>query len=322
MLDNAIINIDDNYGKRLYNELMNHQLIINNQNKSKNKNSDGIKSESPMNVIAPINVINIVTYGIQNIQDNQNNHSLYDLYATNITMDLSGMQFTLNYNDKSQNITKTQLVKVSIIGKFNIYNLLAVGAQLIIDGYNLAQIVEIMPKLKPVCGRMDSIIKPNAPLVIVDYAHTPDALYNTLITLQQVQHYGSIYCVFGCGGERDKAKRGLMGQVAVDNADYVIITTDNPRSEVPADIISDIISGIKINTNKANMNEVNTNKQIKQHQQPYQIIEDRKLAIEHVIKNAKFRDIVLIAGKSHETYQEINGVKHHFSDFEIANNAL
>jgi UDP-N-acetylmuramoyl-L-alanyl-D-glutamate--2,6-diaminopimelate ligase len=278
-LENAIINIDDPYGKRLYDELS--------------------VSKLGNNELTP----NIISYGIDDKKC-----QICDLYAFDIVMDLSGMKFKINYHGKIQQF------QVAVIGKFNIYNLLAVAAQLVIDGYDLEQIASVFAQIKSVCGRMDAIIQPNAPLVVVDYAHTPDALYNTLITLQQIPHLGKIYCVFGCGGDRDKTKRGLMGQIAVANSDHVIITTDNPRSEKPAAIIADIISGMPATHTATKLNDINNTN--------YTVIEDRSQAIECAIKNAKIGDIILIAGKGHETYQEINGVKHEFSDFKIANNIL
>jgi UDP-N-acetylmuramoyl-L-alanyl-D-glutamate--2,6-diaminopimelate ligase len=264
-LEHAIINVDDEYGNRLVNEL---------------KASD---MSSPTGIGDPPNIL---TYGIDN----------GDLRAADLSITLSGMSFKLSYKYEEYQIN------VKVIGRFNVYNILAVVGALIANGYTLAQIVPLLGNLKPVCGRMDAIIKKNCPLVVVDYAHTPDALLNTLNTLRGVEHSGQLYCVFGCGGNRDTAKRPLMGGIATKTADFSYITSDNPRYEEPEEIIKHIVSGA---INKS-----------------YEVIVDRKEAIIKAISKAKNNDIILIAGKGHETYQDVKGEKHHFSDFEIAKEAL
>lgn len=226
--------------------------------------------------------LNILTYGIKN----------GDVTASNIVVSISGTKFDLNYKNE------TVAIVVPIIGKFNVYNLLAISCQLIIDGYTIPQIGEIFTHITPVRGRMDAIINSHKPLIVVDFSHTPDSLENALLTLKDIEHSGKIYCVFGCGGNRDKLKRPIMGEIAAKLANVIIVTSDNPRFEDPNDIIDNILAGIK---DKA-----------------YQRIEDRKLAIKYAIDNANENDIILIAGKGHEDYQEIKGVKHHFSDLEIA----
>ena len=250
-LKNAIINTDDIYGLRLFNEL---------------KDSG----------------INILTYGIDSGQIN----------AKNIVINLSGMSFDLNYNNQ------TIRCLVSIIGKFNIYNLLAVVAALLIDGYTLFDIPQMLSKLVTVSGRMETIVLPNKPLVVVDYSHTPDSLHNALTTLSGLDGRGDLYCVFGCGGNRDKTKRPIMGKIATTLANYTFITTDNPRFEDSKDIIQQIVMGVNGNN--------------------YKVIENREDAIKYVLAIAKANDIVLISGKGHETYQEIKGIKTYFSDFELA----
>lgn len=257
-LEHAIINMDDEYGRRLVAEL----------------NQDIISARKYP--------LKIFTYGL----------SHGDLRAHDLSITLSGMTFTLEY--KNQNIP----VEVGVIGRFNVYNILAVVGSLIVRGYELAQIIPFLGELKPVCGRMDTIIEKNRPLVVIDYAHTPDALLNTLKTLKDVEHNGKLYCVVGCGGNRDTAKRPLMGNVATSIADYTFITSDNPRYEEPEKIIEQIVAGV-----------ANTN---------YTVVVDRTEAINKAISRAIANDIILIAGKGHETYQEIKGVKHHFSDFEVA----
>lgn len=226
--------------------------------------------------------LNILTYGIQK----------GDVTANNIIVSISGTKFDLTYKNE------TVAIIVPIIGKFNVYNLLAIACQLIIDGYTLSQIAEILKYITPVRGRMDAIINVGKPLIVIDFSHTPDSLENALLTLKEVEHSGKLYCVFGCGGNRDKLKRPIMGGIAAKLADEVIITSDNPRFEEPNDIIDNIIAGIK--------------------DKEYQRIEDRKLAIKYAIDHANHNDIILIAGKGHENYQEIKGVKHHFSDLDVA----
>ncbi|MCC2645542.1 MAG: UDP-N-acetylmuramoyl-L-alanyl-D-glutamate--2,6-diaminopimelate ligase [Burkholderiales bacterium] len=230
--------------------------------------------------------IKILTYGI--------NHG--DLRAHGLVIKLSGMSFKISYKNEEY------IANVQVIGRFNVYNILAVVGSLIANGYSLAKIVPLLGELKPVCGRMDTIIQENCPLVVIDYAHTPDALLNTLATLKDIEYSKKLYCVFGCGGDRDWAKRPIMGGIATKMADFTYITSDNPRNEEPEEIIRHIAVGA-----------VNSN---------YEVIVSREEAINRAIYNAKANDIILIAGKGHETYQDIKGEKIHFSDFEVAKNAL
>lgn len=140
------------------------------------------------------------------------------------------------------------------------------------------------------------------PLVVIDYAHTPDALEKALSTLQEIKPQGAaLWCVFGCGGNRDRGKRPLMGAAAVQGADKVVVTSDNPRLENPQDIINDILPAVP---------------------HPERVEVDRAVAIRYAVEQAAANDIILIAGKGHENYQDVQGVKHHFSDFEIAEKAL
>lgn len=230
--------------------------------------------------------LNLISYGIES----------GDLRADNLHLSNAGISFDLLYRGMRQSI------QVAVVGRFNVYNLLAVFATLLIKQIAWEKLAEIARQLKPVTGRMDAVIISNKPLVIVDYAHTPDALEKALSTLQEIKHTGKLICVFGCGGNRDRGKRPQMGKIATELADEVIITTDNPRDEEPLQIIRDIT---------ADLTNVN-----------YQIIVDRAEAIRAALTAAKTGDIVLVAGKGHETYQEIHGVKHHFSDFELVNEIL
>ncbi len=191
-------------------------------------------------------------------------------------------------------------VKANLIGRFNVYNVLAVLATLLASKVSLEDAIEAISHIQSATGRMQTMGGGALPLVVVDYAHTPDALEKVLLTLK-AQASSKLICIFGCGGNRDAGKRALMGKVASEIADAVVVTSDNPRDEDPYQIIQDIVGAMQGN---------------------YAVEEDRAKAIAIGIRTAKPRDIVLIAGKGHEDYQEIAGKKHHFSDIEQAQNAL
>jgi len=191
-------------------------------------------------------------------------------------------------------------LQAGLLGRFNAYNLLAVLATLLASDVSLQQAVNVLTQVQPVTGRMQQVGGGNQPLVVIDYAHTPDALEKVLIALRE-QTKGRLLCVFGCGGNRDQGKRPLMGEVACRLADEVIVTSDNPRHENPAGIIAAIVSGMHGN---------------------YQIERDRAAAITLAIKAAKPGDIVLVAGKGHEDYQDVAGVKYPFSDQEVVKQLL
>lgn len=192
-----------------------------------------------------------------------------------------------------------------LVGQYNVSNLLGVLATLRCLGLTLEQAVQACADLEPVPGRMQQIVKPGQPLVAVDYAHTPDALEKALRALQPAarQRQGKLWCVFGCGGDRDNSKRPLMGQAAQAHADGVFVTSDNPRSEVPESIIDQILAGMQAG-------------------QALHVQADRAAAIAQAIARADARDVVLIAGKGHEDYQETKGVRHPFSDMAEAHKAL
>lgn len=259
-LKNIIVNIDDQYGNRLYQDLL----------------FDKVASK-------------IITYAI-----NQN----ADLMAKDINSSIHGTNFTLVYQNEEY------LIRMNLIGLFNIYNMLATIATLILDNYTIKEIIVIISLIKSVSGRMDTIKYKGYPLVVIDYAHTPDALENVLLTLKQLSDINKLICVFGCGGNRDKQKRPIMGKLAGQIADYTVITSDNPRDEDPLTIINEITQGIS-HTNSS-----------------FITIENRKQAIIHAIKTATEKDVVLIAGKGHEQYQEIKGIKYTFSDFDVIDELL
>lgn len=191
-------------------------------------------------------------------------------------------------------------VKANLVGRFNVYNVLAVLASLLLSKVSIDDAVEAISHIQSVKGRMQQVGGGKAPLVVIDYAHTPDALEKVLTTLK-AQATGKLICIFGCGGDRDKGKRIQMGRIASDLANAVVVTSDNPRTEDPQKIIAEIAEGLHGN---------------------FAIEENRAKAISVGIFSAKPGDIVLIAGKGHEEYQEVNGKKYPFSDLEEAKEVL
>ncbi len=187
-----------------------------------------------------------------------------------------------------------------LIGNFNAYNLLAVYATARLLGYDQQDVLTAISNMGPVNGRFENMIAPNGVMAVVDYAHTPDALENVISTINKIKTEGNrLITVVGAGGNRDKTKRPIMTQVALQGSDLVILTSDNPRSEEPNDIISDMKKGVE----PSSVGRVLT-------------ITDRREAIRTACLLASPGDVVLIAGKGHENYQEIKGVKHHFDDKE------
>ena len=195
-----------------------------------------------------------------------------------------------------------QEVGVQFIGKFNVSNLLAVYGAAVMLGKKPEDILVVLSTLKSVAGRLEPIRSEEGVTAVVDYAHTPDALENVLNAIHEVMEgkQGKIITVCGAGGNRDKGKRPLMAQEAVKQSDRVIITSDNPRFEEPQDIINDMLAGL----DQKQMKKVVS-------------IVDRKEAIRTACMMAEKGDVILIAGKGHEDYQEIKGVKHHFDDREV-----
>jgi UDP-N-acetylmuramyl-tripeptide synthetase len=196
-------------------------------------------------------------------------------------------------------------LSTQLIGQYNVSNLLGVIAAMRAVGVPLAEAVRACGGLLPVPGRMEQLQQAGKPLVAIDYAHTPDALDKALHALKPLaaQRGGQLWCVFGCGGDRDPTKRPLMAAVVEKNADHVVVTSDNPRSEKPENIISQVLLGLS-------------------HHQCVQVQADRALAIAETIARAAREDVVLLAGKGHEDYQEIAGAKLPFSDAAHARAAL
>ncbi|MFC0771906.1 UDP-N-acetylmuramoyl-L-alanyl-D-glutamate--2,6-diaminopimelate ligase [Terrimonas alba] len=218
--------------------------------------------------------------------------TLTDFKGKIIENSLTGLVMTVN----------DQEVHFRLIGEFNAYNLLATYAVAICLGEEKQEVLRCLSLLTGAEGRFDYMVSPKERIIaIVDYAHTPDALLNVLATIKKLKKgYEQVITVVGCGGDRDKTKRPIMGEAACEHSDRVIFTSDNPRSEDPAQIIRDMEEGLPAAAKRK-----------------YISIEDRREAIKTAISLAKQEDIVLIAGKGHEKYQEIKGVKNHFDDKEV-----
>jgi UDP-N-acetylmuramoyl-L-alanyl-D-glutamate--2,6-diaminopimelate ligase len=217
--------------------------------------------------------------------------SLADFKGKVLESHVEGMLLDINNHE----------VAVHFIGKFNASNLLAVFGAAVLLGKSEEDVLVALSTLYPVAGRLETIHSPNGITAVVDYAHTPDALVNVLASLQEVMNgKGQIITVVGAGGNRDKGKRPIMAKEAAKGSDKVIITSDNPRFEEPQDIINDMLAGLDAKDMEKTLSIV-----------------DRKEAIRTACMLAQKGDVVLVAGKGHEDYQEIKGVKHHFDDREV-----
>ena len=222
--------------------------------------------------------------------------SYADYKAIILENQLSGLLLKINGND----------VWVKLIGTFNAYNLVAIYGVAVELGMESLEAMRLLSELESVSGRFQYIVSHEKVTAIVDYAHTPDALENVLNTINDIRTKNEqLITVVGCGGDRDKTKRPIMAQIASDLSDKIIITSDNPRSENPQTIIAEMETGIAAQNFKKTLS-----------------IQDRKQAIKTACQFAKSGDIILIAGKGHENYQEIEGVKHHFDDMEVVKEFL
>jgi len=268
-LKHAIINVDDNYGAEL----------------AKTVKRRGLK---------------VVEFGFNRISGRRASH----VTGSNLAADTRGLRFDIATPWGRAHIASRML------GRFNALNLLGTLAVLLVSGVSLRKAVAAVSHVVPVPGRMQTMGGGTRPLVVVDYAHTPDALYQVLGTLretfttpdmQSAARNPRLACVFGCGGERDRGKRPLMGAIAARLADRVILTNDNPRNEDALTIADDVLGGMECDS------EIDLN---------------RARAIQRAIRGAQRGDVVLIAGKGHEYYQEIKGIRHPFSDMDIARDAL
>jgi len=222
--------------------------------------------------------------------------SYSDYKAQILENQLSGLLLKINDNE----------VWVKLIGTFNAYNLLAIYGTAIELGMDSLEALRLLSELESVSGRFQFIVSSDKITAIVDYAHTPDALENVLNTINNIRtNNEKLISVVGCGGDRDKTKRPIMANIASQMSDTVIFTSDNPRTENPATIISEMEKGVEAQNYKKTLS-----------------IEDRKQAIKTACQLANANDIILIAGKGHENYQEINGVRHHFDDMETVKEFL
>lgn len=226
----------------------------------------------------------VITYGI---------HQKADVWAENIRSTSRGTTFTLH------TFLGSTEINLKLIGQFNIYNALAAITTTLLKKIPLQVIKQGLEGIAGVSGRFETVDAGQPYTVIVDYAHTADSLENVLRTIKELTK-GRILCVVGCGGDRDRSKRPIMAQIALKYSDISIFTADNPRTEDPNVILLEMVEGVK-NTTSA-----------------YHCIVDRKEAIHFAIKNAGTNDVILIAGKGHETYQEISGTRFEFDDREVA----
>lgn len=256
-----VINIDDSWGQKL------------------------------CDLIADKNSIIAVSCKQQNLEQNFKNY----LYLKNVKHTNSGFEFSVK-----SNFGDCQNLKTKLIGQFNLSNILQAMATMFALNFKQDELVNSIEKLQPVIGRMEVFKKANSPTLIVDYAHTPDALEKALQAVAEHKPR-QLWCIFGCGGDRDITKRPLMAQMAEKYADKVIVTNDNPRTENQDNIIKDVLIGIK---NDA------------------EVIKNRFSAIEFATNNANSNDIILIAGKGHEDYQIFGTEKVHYSDRESAQEIL
>lgn len=249
---------------------------------------DGL-GQQLMQELAQNQAVNILTYG----QDTNTS-----LAANDAVMKPAGLGFKLVKENRVAQIESR------LLGLFNVDNLLATAGGLLAIGMTFEQVVSGIQQCHSAEGRMEVYTNKKKAIVVIDFAHTPDALTKALQSLQQHKpKQGELWCVFGCGGDRDKGKRPLMGSAVEQNADQIVITSDNPRSENNQAIVDEILMGFK-------------NKRLAH------IEHDRRHAIEYAIVHAKHQDMILVAGKGHEKYQEIAGVKTPYSDIETVITAL
>jgi UDP-N-acetylmuramoyl-L-alanyl-D-glutamate--2,6-diaminopimelate ligase len=231
---------------------------------------------------------NTITYGLKD--------SPIVLFS-DVESKLSGTRFSISYN------TRQYSIQTSLTGSFNAYNAAAAFCTGICLGIEPETIINGIGSVTAVPGRLESISGVDDIKVFIDYSHTPDSLEKALKNLRQIAgKEKTLKVVFGCGGDRDAGKRPIMGRIATINADYVIITNDNPRSENPANIIQGIVSGIESNN--------------------YEIVEDRREAIIRAIETSVPGTVLLIAGKGHESYQIIGKSIYHFNDAEIVRDVI
>jgi len=215
-----------------------------------------------------------------------------DLVAKDIRLSPANVKFC------ALAMNSLERVSLEIPGKFSVYNAMSVISACLLLGLPLGGICESLKTAKGVKGRVEVVPTPPDYTILIDYAHTPDALENVIKSLKEVTS-GRVVVLFGCGGDRDRTKRPIMGEIATTLADYTIITSDNPRTEVPSDIIAEITAGVKVPKSR------------------YKVIEDRREAIAYAIESHQEGDLIILAGKGHETYQIIGKTKYHMDEREI-----
>ena len=213
------------------------------------------------------------------------------LWANNIGYYQWGSSFDVNWKQESVKVS------LNIPGKIYIYNLLACMGVMLLQNHTLTEICALIPEIKPVRGRLEAVPNPLNRTVLLDYAHTPDALENVLVAIKEFAK-GKIITVFGCGGDRDRKKRPMMGGIAQSMSDIVVLTSDNPRTEAPDQIIKDVLEGMQATDDLF-------------------VVEDRREGIYKALSMAGDDDVVLVAGKGHEDYQIIGKTKFHFDDKEV-----
>ncbi len=230
----------------------------------------------------------------------QNTKAHIKTYSTQSVADYTAQIVEEGFDGMSLLINR-QEVFVPLVGRFNVSNILAIYATALSLGFPSNEVLRIISTLRPVNGRFETIHSPKGWTAIVDYAHTPDALENVINTINEIRTPSAqLITVVGCGGNRDKGKRPMMAHIARQGSGKLILTSDNPRDEQPADIIHDMLEGLSPDEQRSTL-----------------VIEDRRTAIQTACALANKNDVILVAGKGHEDYQIINGVKHHFDDHEV-----
>ena len=240
-------------------------------------------------LFARVTAARVLTYGIDREAD---------VRARDIAVTSKGTSFI------AETFAGTMPFHLKLMGKFNVYNALAAIAVALVEGVELAQIKASLEDVPGVSGRFEPVDAGQPFSVLVDYSHTPDSLENALLTIREFAQ-GNIFCIVGCGGDRDRGKRPIMAKIATKYADWTVITSDNPRSEDPQAIIDDMLAGLSA-----------------QDAGRYAAVPDRRDAIFEAVSRAKPGDVILIAGKGHETYQIIGDQVLHFDDREVAREAI
>lgn len=230
----------------------------------------------------------------------QNTKAKVHTYSTRSLADYKAQILEEGFEGMMLNINGKE-VFVPLVGRFNVSNLLCIYGTALCLGFEQMEVLRVLSTLTPVNGRFEAIRSEKGWTAIIDYAHTPDAVDNVIQTIREILNKkGQLITVVGCGGNRDKGKRPMMAKIAKEGSDQLILTSDNPRDEEPKDILRDMTDGLSEEEMKSTL-----------------VIEDREMAIKTACMMAKANDVILVAGKGHEDYQIIKGVKHHFDDHEV-----